>query len=107
MFLNTTAREMQVGIGLKAKVIYNLYLSKEITYRPHLPNSGIGKLSFEWDCLCAAREDCLSELADYRKIHGHRNVPKHYKEMQVAIGSQSKGPITICTEKERISMTAS
>jgi hypothetical protein len=37
-------------------------------------------LGFEWDCLGAAWEDRLSELADYRKIHGHCNVPVRYSE---------------------------
>jgi hypothetical protein len=37
-------------------------------------------LGFESDCLAAAWEDCLSELADYRKIHGHCNVPDIYSE---------------------------
>ncbi len=32
-------------------------------------------LGFEWDSYGAAWEDRLSELADYRKIHGHCNVP--------------------------------
>jgi hypothetical protein len=36
-------------------------------------------LGFKWSVLVtAAREDRLSELADYRKIHGHCNVPQHY-----------------------------
>jgi hypothetical protein len=33
-------------------------------------------LGFEW----GAWEDRLSELADYRKIHGHCNVPRNYIE---------------------------
>jgi hypothetical protein len=37
-------------------------------------------LGFEWDSLGAAFEDHLSELADYRKIHGRCNVPKKYSE---------------------------
>jgi hypothetical protein len=37
-------------------------------------------LGFEWDCYDIVREDRLSELADYRKIHGHRNVPQNYNE---------------------------
>jgi hypothetical protein len=37
-------------------------------------------LGFEWDSYGAAWEDRLSELADYRKIHGHCNVPNRYSE---------------------------
>jgi predicted chitinase len=37
-------------------------------------------LGFEWDGLGAAWEDRLGELADYRKIQGHCNVPSRYKE---------------------------
>jgi hypothetical protein len=38
-------------------------------------------------------EDRLSELADYRKIHGHCNVPRNYSEKTLSwlIGSQTKG----------------
>jgi hypothetical protein len=35
---------------------------------------------WEWDSRAAAWEDRLSELADYRKIHGHCNIPKIYSE---------------------------
>jgi hypothetical protein len=37
-------------------------------------------LGFEWDCSGPAWEDRLSELANYRKIHGHCNVPIRYSE---------------------------
>jgi hypothetical protein len=37
-------------------------------------------LDFEWDCYDTAWKDRLSELADYRKIHGHCNVPYNYSE---------------------------
>jgi hypothetical protein len=39
-------------------------------------------LGFEWEAIYdTAWEDRLSELADYRKIHGHCNVPKNYSEI--------------------------
>ena len=38
------------------------------------------RLGFEWECQGAAWEDRLSELADYRKIHGHCNVPVRFSE---------------------------
>jgi uncharacterized protein YerC len=37
-------------------------------------------LGFEWDCHSAAWELRLSELADYRRIHGHCNVPDKCSE---------------------------
>jgi hypothetical protein len=38
-------------------------------------------LGFEWGVVYgAAWEDRLSELADYRKIHGNCNVPRNYSE---------------------------
>jgi hypothetical protein len=50
-------------------------------------------LRFEWDSRGAAWEDRLSELADYRKIHGHYNVPKNYSEntkLSTWVGYQRK-----------------
>jgi hypothetical protein len=39
-------------------------------------------LGFKWRIfgVTTAWEDRLSELADYRKLHGHCNVPQHYNE---------------------------
>jgi hypothetical protein len=37
-------------------------------------------LGFEWGVCVTPWEDRLSELVDYRKIHGHCNVPKNYSE---------------------------
>jgi hypothetical protein len=37
-------------------------------------------LGFQWDRYGAAWNARLSELADYRKIHGHCNVPKRFSE---------------------------
>jgi hypothetical protein len=41
---------------------------------------GLESLGFEWRVCVTTWEDRLSELADYRKIHGHCNVPKKYNE---------------------------
>jgi hypothetical protein len=38
------------------------------------------RLGFEWYCCGPTWEDSLSELANYRKTHGHCNVPKNYNE---------------------------
>jgi hypothetical protein len=37
-------------------------------------------LGFEWDRFGGPWDDRLSQLADYRKIHGHCNVPQRYSE---------------------------
>jgi hypothetical protein len=37
-------------------------------------------LGFEWGRHASAWEDRLSELAEYRKIHGHCNVPQNYSK---------------------------
>jgi hypothetical protein len=37
-------------------------------------------LDFEWGSCGTAWEFCLSELAEYRKVHGHCNVPKGCSE---------------------------
>jgi hypothetical protein len=45
-----------------------------------------------------AWEDRLSELADYRKMHGHCNVPQKNSETPNWVrGSQPRGIITACT----------
>jgi YHS domain-containing protein len=45
-------------------------------------------LAFEWDCSGATWEDRLSELADYRKIHGNCNVPAEYTRLAKWVGNQ-------------------
>jgi hypothetical protein len=37
-------------------------------------------MGFEWEVGVTGWEDLLSELADYRKIHGDCNVPRNYGE---------------------------
>jgi hypothetical protein len=49
----------------------------------HMTLSRIQKLeslAFEWNCNDVAWEDRLSELADYRNLYGHCNVPRNYVE---------------------------
>jgi hypothetical protein len=38
----------------------------------------LNRLGFEWDCFGAPWADRLSELAAFREIHGHCNVPLNY-----------------------------
>jgi hypothetical protein len=59
-------------------------------------------LGFEWGVCMTPWEDHLSELADFRKIHGHCNVPICYSEnISWGCGSQGKGINTSCRKKER------
>jgi hypothetical protein len=48
-------------------------------------------LDFEWDSHSAAWGDRLNELADYREIHGHCNVPNKYSKntkLGIWVGTQ-------------------
>jgi hypothetical protein len=56
------------------------------------------KAWFEWDRFVTAWEDRLSELADYRKIHGHCNVPWGYSENTGWLIGHDPGRIIGCTE---------
>jgi hypothetical protein len=64
---------------------------------------------FEWDSHGAAWEDRLRELADYRKIHGHCNVPKDYsKNTKLATWAKTQRyQYKLHLEGKRSSMTLS
>jgi hypothetical protein len=65
-------------------------------------------LAFEWDSLGAAWEDRLGELADYRKIQGHCNVPSRYKE-NTKLGKWVRTQRTQCRlrlERKKSNLTA-
>jgi hypothetical protein len=51
---------------------------KDVAY-DRLPYPRVG--GFEWDTATPIWKDRLSELANYRKIHGHCNVPHNDKEL--------------------------
>jgi hypothetical protein len=60
-------------------------------------------LGFEWDRFDGLWEDSLSELADYRKIHGHCNIPQRYSEnvrlgtwVSLQIVSRRKEIVYVC-----------
>jgi hypothetical protein len=66
---------------------YNLHAEGKTSSMTVFRIQELESLGFEWkasrvNCWVnvTAWEDCLSELADYRKIHGHCNVPKRYSE---------------------------
>jgi hypothetical protein len=69
-----------VGRNPKEPVVQVASRRKEIA-DDQLPNSALENLAFEWSVrVPAASEDRLCELTDYRKIHGHCNVPRNYSE---------------------------
>jgi hypothetical protein len=59
---------------------YMLNLKGKISQMSLPRTQALESLGFEWGIQDAAWEDRLSELADYRKIHGHCNVPQSYNE---------------------------
>jgi hypothetical protein len=64
-------------------------------------------LGFEWGVCITAWQDRLSKLADYRKIHGHCNVPRNYSENN-QLGrwvSQQRGYYRLHKEGKKSSMT--
>jgi hypothetical protein len=58
---------------------YRLHLEGKASQITLSRMQALESLGFEWG-VCVTWEDRLSELADYRKIHGHCNVPKNYSE---------------------------
>jgi hypothetical protein len=62
-------------VGRKAKGAVQVAPKRKEIANDSSPYSGIGKLGFG-----APWEYRLNELADYRKIHGHCNVPTSYSE---------------------------
>jgi hypothetical protein len=62
------------------RVRYNLYVKGKRSPMTTIRIQELESLGFEWDCSGPAWEDRLSELADYRKIHGHCNVPRRDNE---------------------------
>jgi hypothetical protein len=65
-----TNQRSQYSLHLKGK-------TSSITF-PRI--QALESLGFEWGSRETAWEDRLSELADYRKVHGHCNVPWRYSE---------------------------
>jgi hypothetical protein len=59
---------------------YRLHVNRKKTSMTLSRIQELESIGFEWDSHGATWEDRLSELADYRKIHGHCNVPKNYRE---------------------------
>jgi hypothetical protein len=60
--------------------LYNLHVKGKRSPMTTLRIQELESLGFEWGTCITPWEDRLSELADYRKIHGHCNVPQRYSE---------------------------
>jgi hypothetical protein len=72
---------------------YKFYQEGKISSMTTFRIQKLESLGFDWDCSRATWEDCLSELAEYRKIHGHCNVPRSYSEntkLNNWVGTQRK-----------------
>jgi hypothetical protein len=65
---------------------YRLHLEGKKTHMTKFRIQELESLGFEWGGHSAAWEYRLSELADYRKIHGHCNVPQKYSETTKKLG---------------------
>jgi hypothetical protein len=59
---------------------YSLHLKGKTSSMTLQRIQALESLGLEWVIRGAAWEDRLSELADYRKVHGHCNVPQRYSE---------------------------
>jgi hypothetical protein len=59
---------------------YRLHLEGKISHMTISRIQELESVGFEWGVSLATWEDRLSELADYRKIKGHCNVPTNYTE---------------------------
>jgi hypothetical protein len=59
---------------------YRLHQKGETSSMTAFRIKELESLSFEWEVCNTAWEDCLTELAEYRKINGHCNVPRRYSE---------------------------
>jgi hypothetical protein len=59
---------------------YKLHLEGKTSYMTLSRIQELESLAFEWVICVTAWEDRLNELAEYRKIHGHCNVPRRNNE---------------------------
>jgi hypothetical protein len=59
---------------------YRLHLKGKSSPMTTFRIQELERLGFEWDNQCAIWEIRLTMLADYRKIHGHCNVPAGYSK---------------------------
>jgi hypothetical protein len=72
---------------------YRMHLEGKRSFITTFRIQELESLGFEWGVRVTPWEDRLSELADYRTIHGHCNVPQKYsKNTKLAnwVGTQRK-----------------
>jgi hypothetical protein len=70
---------------------YRLYVEGKTSPMTLSRMQKLESLSFDWGVCATSWKDRLSELAGYRKIHGHCNVPRNYnKNVKLAtwVGNQ-------------------
>ena len=63
------------------RVEYKLQQEGKTSFMTLLRIQELEGMGFEWDSHGAAWKDRLSELANYRQVHGHCNVPQKYRKM--------------------------
>jgi hypothetical protein len=74
---------------------YRLQLEGKISPMTPFRFQELESLDFDWGvCIHASWEDRFSELADYRRIHGHCNVPKFSENTRLANWVKSNGSDT-------------
>jgi hypothetical protein len=59
---------------------YKLHLQGKKSIMTLSRIKGLERLDFEWDSRVTVWEDRMRELANFRRIHGHCNVPHNYSE---------------------------
>jgi hypothetical protein len=73
---------------------YRLHLEGKASRLTTFRIQELDSLGFEWKRLGAAWEDSLSQLVDYRKVHGHCDVPQSYTSKNAKltnwVGTQRK-----------------
>jgi hypothetical protein len=93
MFLNATAKTSSWDVGQRPRMSCT---DKERSSE-NLPNQALERLGSN-GTPSVAWERRLSELADYRKIHGHCNVLKLQRKQSWQVGQRRRN--TSCTKKK-------
>jgi hypothetical protein len=99
----------KLGIWVnKQRANYNLYRDGKKSHMTALRIQELESLGFEWNCLDVVREDRMSDLAEYRKIYGHCNVPYNYSEnAKLAIWvNKQRGNYKLYRDGKKSHMTA-
>jgi hypothetical protein len=84
MFLNATAKIPSWLRGSQRKGINTGWTKGTKSLMTTFRIKELESLGFEWGRYDATWEDRLSELANYRKMHGHCVVPHNYSDIKLA-----------------------